>query len=709
MLLLPMAASAATLRTPPNNLGLVGYWSFEDGSGSVATDFSGNGNDGTLQGDPQWTSGRLGTALDFDGSDDYVETNSELSALRSKATLTFWIKTSQSTDNGSAWEQPGVTGIEIGGGDDDIFWGIIDPNGHIGIQKGNGNYIDTTSAINDNEWHFIALFWDATTGEAKVYRDGNLDASGTTDSGTVTNTFRSIGRVENTEATPDFNGKIDEVRIYNRALAASEVRDLYQSGLSKVNTSRQLEDITGLQGWWTFDGQHIGDTIEDSSINNGNGYFIGGATSSAKTRGRLGQALQFDGVDDWASIDVDISLMGDSDEKTHSLWFYPHDVQSRQVLWEQGGSTNGVNLYLDGGTLYTRAWSGTKGWSNDLQVSTSISANEWYHVALSLDATGDSMTSYLNGASIGTDTKTDGSQLNYQGADDAGVGAQNNSTRYHDGNDGTSGSSHFFDGVIDDPRQYDRALSADEIQRIYNATRPSHVNTSQNDRLTDGLVGMWSFDGPDIDWSTNTATDASGNGNDGTINGAKAGIGKIGQALEFDGVDDYVEDSDAENYLNNLTELTVSVWVQSNVIGTDNGIIYAKTPDGSDTILSLRYDDAGADGGGDDVIKVGIGGDLNESTSRYESANNVQTTEWQHLVVTWKGNEAPVLYIDGEKDSPTFTDSQGSSISDVTTLLIGRGAKYTNPGGWDGSIDNVRIYNRALSEQEVKQLYRLGR
>ena len=65
--------SAATITLPPNNLGLIGYWSFDDESGTVATDHSGNGNDGTLQGDPTWTNGKKGGALDFDGSDDYVD------------------------------------------------------------------------------------------------------------------------------------------------------------------------------------------------------------------------------------------------------------------------------------------------------------------------------------------------------------------------------------------------------------------------------------------------------------------------------------------------------------------------------------------------------------------------------------------------------------------------------------------------------------
>ena len=64
----------AAISKPPSNLGLVGYWSFNEGKGVTSTDYSGNGNKGTLigmQGNP-WVNGKLGKALSFDGSDDYV-------------------------------------------------------------------------------------------------------------------------------------------------------------------------------------------------------------------------------------------------------------------------------------------------------------------------------------------------------------------------------------------------------------------------------------------------------------------------------------------------------------------------------------------------------------------------------------------------------------------------------------------------------------
>ena len=78
----------------------------------------------------------------------------------------------------------------------------------------------------------------------------------------------------------------------------------------------------------------------------------------------------------------DAVLLGDSalintttrDTRTVELWFEADALAGRQVLYEEGGSTNGMNVYLDSSTLYGRAWSGSTGWSNDLQVTEPVTA-----------------------------------------------------------------------------------------------------------------------------------------------------------------------------------------------------------------------------------------------------------------------------------------------------------------------------------------------
>src|SRR3990167_6445659 len=85
-------ANAGIIGKPPTNLGLVGYWSMNEGTGSYAGDASGNKNTGTLTGGPTWVDGKRGKALNFDGVDDYVNAGSAASVTDLPAiTVSAWI------------------------------------------------------------------------------------------------------------------------------------------------------------------------------------------------------------------------------------------------------------------------------------------------------------------------------------------------------------------------------------------------------------------------------------------------------------------------------------------------------------------------------------------------------------------------------------------------------------------------------------------
>ncbi len=179
-------------------------------------------------------------------------------------------------------------------------------------------------------------------------------------------------------------------------------------------------------------------------------------------------------------------------------------------------------------------------------------------------------------------------------------------------------------------------------------------------------------------------------------------------ALEFDGTNDYLQDLNAESYLNGLWALTISLWVKSDVINVDRGIFYTRDPSAStaDRYLGLRYDQTGAYGHQSSCIKASIRtgfGPWAEST-QIESSGDVQTTSWQHLVLTWNTGESLKLYINGSYDYPPSHD--GGAILGWTgsadKLILGKGA-YGNL--WDGCMDEVRIYNWALSLSDIQQLY----
>ena len=209
-------------------------------------------------------------------------------------------------------------------------------------------------------------------------------------------------------------------------------------------------------------------------------------------------------------------------------------------------------------------------------------------------------------------------------------------------------------------------------------------------RVIDGLIGAWHFD----EESGNIAYDSSGNGRNGTIYGAARADGRFGKALDFDG-DDYVDCGDGD-FLNGLSAFSITAWVKSEVTGVDAAIWCGHETD----YMVLRYDAQGWEGGGTNVIlfyfNTAEGG-----KNRYESASNVQTTNWQHIAAIWNGTDLR-MYINGEEDTPTYKNPGTGVSTGADRCQFGRrGTTYY----WDGLIDEVCIYNRALTSDEISDLY----
>jgi hypothetical protein len=204
--------------------GTVAYWKLDETTGSVASDYSVNAHDGTLMNmdDSDWVAGRLGNALDFDGVNDYIEIlgYKGISGAASR-TCCSWIKTSDST----WWKDIlGWGNLEAG-----QRWLVtISPEGFVQIAVVDG-YQRGTTAVNDGQWHHIAAVLaddsSPSTNEIKIYIDGIQESSYTTltapvNTGSTPNV--QIGFYNDT-SNRYFKGLIDDVRIYDRALSATEI------------------------------------------------------------------------------------------------------------------------------------------------------------------------------------------------------------------------------------------------------------------------------------------------------------------------------------------------------------------------------------------------------------------------------------------------------------------------------------------------------
>ncbi|MCF6153372.1 MAG: hypothetical protein E3K38_14035 [Candidatus Kuenenia stuttgartiensis] len=200
--------------TPTPDVNLIAYYAFEEGSGGVAVDSSGNGNDGVINGGAAWTTGAngIGGGLGFNGIDAFVDIGDI--DLTDAFTIAAWIKSSvlgsKSTILGKAFQ---------------TYQLFISPQNSILFQSNSGTQLVYDAGLVVDTWHHIAVTFNTIDGMV-LYVNGVAVAANSTTA--ILNTNNVLTKIGATGFIPKdfFQGTIDEVRIYSRSLAAEEVQDL---------------------------------------------------------------------------------------------------------------------------------------------------------------------------------------------------------------------------------------------------------------------------------------------------------------------------------------------------------------------------------------------------------------------------------------------------------------------------------------------------
>ena len=270
----------------------VAEWNFNEGSGTTIQDGSGNNNTGTLMNEPLWVSGRSGTGLEFDGTNTYISVNDNdtLDAITG-LTLEAWVKTDVITTDGGPTRRIIEKGVYSLSASDQAYFRVVIGGTGIGVgYPWNSSYI--------GQWHHLVGTYDSSIGASnlKLYQDGQLVAQTTAVGNLDINTsYLNIGRQGSTSGR--FDGVIDEIKIYNRAISASEVLQHYQgstppqdttapSGINELTASNIY--ISSITLTWTATG-------DDGNVGTATSYDIRYMVGTALSASNWGSATQVTG------------------------------------------------------------------------------------------------------------------------------------------------------------------------------------------------------------------------------------------------------------------------------------------------------------------------------------------------------------------------------------------------------------------------------
>ncbi len=684
--LLPSMADAASISRPVNGLGLVGYWSFNEGTSTNAGDYSGYGNAAIAS--TTWIAGKRGTALSFNRSTDYAYMPTFNQTLL-PATFVAWVKVPSSVTlsscRGAVFSRnTAVSGMNIGACSASTRLGY-----HWNNAANTYGWV-TGPLIPRDEWFLAVLVVESD--QATMYaisEDGVESAVNAVAHTSSVIDGLNVGR--DPSQSRYFGGQIDEVRIYNRALAQSELESIYRSGgYARINASRTAV-TNGLVAWWTMDGTDMAYNIGDKSGNGNHAYLINMATSTAQIPGKIGSALRFDGGDDYAFAN-DSDSLDTPDGLTVSAWVYDsNDGTQNHTLNKDDGSSNRnwiIRRQSDTTGNY-HLWN-SAGTLRQFVPANSWKINEWFHIVYTVSVSGSTITLqvFINGVSVGTDSFS-GTAIR---TGTAPVMMSKNTVA------GTSEKAQ----RLDDVRIYNRALTAAEAKQIYNEGAGTKVNvsTTNDTSLDQGLISYWSFNGPDV---SDYVYDRIGGNNGyfvGTATSTAKAIGKVGQAFNFNGSSDSIEIAHNANQLP-TDGLSFSVWMKADSHGGNSRgrLIDKSTGTQAQGGFTLFTTNSGGDGQ--------IGFAINNSSAIQSGSGSYALGQWVHVAATATAAGASIIYINGVQT----TSGNTAALSGLTTtnaLSIGKRSAASDRY-FDGILDEVRMYNRVLTAAEVKQLYNAGR
>lgn len=433
--------------------------------------------------------------------------------------------------------------------------------------------------------------------------------------------------------------------------------------------------MTGLIGWWPLH-RTFGDAVDLSG--EGNDGTVNNTIRGAYGPGGL-QSHYWDGGNS-TYVEIPSGTFPNDSDISIFFWWNQHvqersrpvapraDLDATIFMWN--------DLTMDAMDI---RWDAT-----NYTIISNPGLNVWNHIGITFDTDSGTLKGYYNGSEQFSTSETipgSGSQRNILGSDSSVT------------------NNYPMTGQISGLRVYNRPISSNEVQRLYEWGSGDYASPPGE---LDGGVAYYKLD--EDPSSTSTAAD-SFRGNDGTINGATQADPAIrGTGMDFDS-SNTASVTFPNLGMSTVSAQSVSLWARIEDNFTDSFhpvVLKRKTAD-----FAVRTDDGFRRSDGNQ----GFGVHFLDSGNNWSWDNSVpvselNTQQWYHFAGTWDGSTGDtVFYINGEQRG---SDSIGTTVQNANEENAIMADAFEDRRYGDGQVDELRIYNRVLTQEEVQELYRHG-
>ena len=408
--------------------------------------------------------------------------------------------------------------------------------------------------------------------------------------------------------------------------------------------------------WYTFNATTTDEMGNYDGTNNG----------ATRTQGLSGGGFQFNGTSDYIEItDTSAFAFNTGDFSINALVKRDLVARNHMITSKLDSNDDGWRFVITNGNLVVCSID-----SIDISSVSEIDDLDWHFISCTIDRDGFGQI-YIDGVKDGDPVAINSEVM-------AVVATTKIGRRGYD-------LAHFFEGTIDDLKFYDYALTPQQVKASYNSY--SHEEIGQSFDILDPLI-----------WSTLDVNGTDEQGNyDGTNNGAIRTQGRVGGAFAFDGDTSHYNYGDIAE-LNSVSEFTISMLFKQNVLNVADFLFYK-----NHSSVARLATQTTADGKIFVILRNG-----GSASGDFEYVSSVSAGEYNHLLIVYDGNgnsnsDKLKVYLNSIDQTLNFTGEIPTTTSALLSgddFLLGR-----DTTSLDGGIDDLKIYDYALSFQQVKQLF----